>query len=246
MALENPAPLKQLATTYAAGAPVTIGELRELGVSSQLAYWYANNGWLERLGRGVFVRDSKQLDLRASLRALELLGKSFHVGGRAALSWQGVRHFLRHDEPVTLYGTRPLVLPEWLTSRFNVVYRRRSLFTGRGSDRLGVKRLDDQPRSPLVAEPERAILEHLSEVPQRASLEEAKLLMEGLLTLRTDLLQRLLAQCTSVKTVRLFLTLSRELNLPHMAMLKEKALPKGSSASRYVYRGRGETLVLKA
>ncbi len=246
MALENPTPLKQLAATYAAGAPVTIGELRSLGVSPQLAYWYANNGWLERLGRGVFVRDSKQLDLRASLRALELLGKSFHVGGRAALSWQGVRHFLRHDEPVTLFGTKPLVLPEWLTSRFKVVYRRRTLFTGRGAERLALKRLEDESRSPLVAEPERAILEHLSEVPQRASLEEAKLLMEGLQTLRTDMLRRLLGQCTSVKTVRLFLTLSRELNLPHMATLKERGLRKGSSASRYVYRGRGETLVLKA
>lgn len=244
MTLANNSSLKQLTSAYAAGAPVTVGELRKLGVSSQLAYWYANNGWLERLGRGVFVRDSKQLDLRASLRALELLGKSFHVGGRAALSWQGIRHFLRHKDQVVLYGTNPLVLPEWLTSRFNVVYRRRRLFTGRGSDQLGVKRLDDQSRSPLAAEPERAILEFLSEVPQRASLEEAKLLMEGLLTLRTGLLQRLLGQCASIKTVRLFLTLSRELKLQHLATLNEKVLPKGST-SRYVYRGRSETLILK-
>lgn len=42
-------------------------------------------------------------------------------------------------------------------------------------------------------------------VPGKESYEEAKLLMEGLTTLRARLVQMLLVQCTSVKVKRLFM-----------------------------------------
>jgi hypothetical protein len=229
---------------FPAGAPVTLRELNEIGISSQLAYWYTKNGWLERLGRGVFVRDASQLELRASLAALEQMRGGFHVGGKTALDWRGVRHFARQREPVFLYGVAPLAVPAWLGDRFNVVYRRKQLFRGKGADQLAVSRLDDALCVPLVAEPERAILELLSEVPQRQSVEEARLLMEGMLTLRPQVLQPLLASCTSVKTVRLFLNWSRELSLPHLAKLDERKFQKGSK-SRYIYRTSNATLVLK-
>jgi len=244
MALELDAPLKQLAARFPAGAPVTLRELKALGVSSQLAYWYTKNGWLERLGRGVFVRDASQLELRASLAALEQAGGNFHVGGRTALDWRGVRHFARQRERVFLYGTKPLTVPAWLRTRFDVVYRRKQLFRGKAADRLAVSRLEGPSRSPLVAEPERAILELLSEVPNRQSVEEARLLMEGMLTLRPNVLQPLLVSCASVKTVRLFLNWSRELSLPHLAKLDERKLKKGSK-SRYIYKTADATLVLK-
>jgi hypothetical protein len=85
----------------------------------------------------------------------------------------------------------------------------------------------------------------LSEVPQRQSVEEARLLMEGMQTLRPPVLQRLLTTCINVKTVRLFLSLSREFNLPHLSKLDERKLRKGSK-SRYIYRTPHTTLVLKS
>ena len=244
MALESTAPLKQLATRFSAGAPVTLGQLKALGVSSQLAYWYTQNGWLQRLGRGVFVRDANQLDLRASLVALEQMGAEFHVGGRTALDWRGIRHFARQKEPVLLYGTGPFKVPAWLSSRFDVVYRRKQLFRGRSVEQLALSRLDNETSAPRVSEPERALLELLSEVPQRQSVEEARSLMEGMMTLRPRVLQSLLAACTNVKTVRLFLNWSHELSLPHVGKLDERKLKKGSK-SRYVYKAAGTTLVLK-
>jgi Transcriptional regulator, AbiEi antitoxin, Type IV TA system/Transcriptional regulator, AbiEi antitoxin N-terminal domain len=244
MALEIEAPLKQLASRFSAGDPITLADLRALGVSSQLAYWYTKHGWLQRLGRGAFVRDSSQLDLRASLVALERAGGKFHVGGRTALDWRGIRHFVRQREPVTLFGSQPFTVPEWLSGRFNVVYRRKQLFRGKDAASLAVSRLEGDAAAPLASEPERAILELLSEVPQRQSVEEARLLMEGLQTLRPPMLQRLLASCVSVKTVRLFLNWSRELGLPHLEKLDERKFRKGSK-SRHVYRTADSTLVLK-
>lgn len=47
----------------------------------------------------------------------------------------------------------------------------------------------------------------LSEVGPRQSLAKARPIMEGAYGLREDVLLRLLAQCASVKTVRLYLTI---------------------------------------
>jgi hypothetical protein len=218
--------------------------LQKAGISPQRAYSYVQRGWLQKIGRGVFVRPGAPLDLRASLRALETSGFQAHVGGKTALDWYGARHYVRVRPRVMLYGVRDQRLPAWITANFDVVYRRRNLFREKGSECIAVSRFEDSPRAPLVTEPERAILELLSEVPHRQSIEEARQLMQGLVSLRPVLLQRLLRACRSVKTVRLFLTLSRDLNLAHVKKLDVKKLPTGSK-SRWVSKRHDTTLVLK-
>jgi hypothetical protein len=61
-----------------------------------------------------------------------------------------------------------------------------------------------------VSVAERAVLEMLYDAGTRQSLEEARNLFDGLRSPRKKLLGQLLACCTSVKTVRLFLTWARE------------------------------------
>lgn len=235
--------LKQL-TALPAGAPMTTRELGKLGISPQRAYGYVQRGWLQKLGRGVFVRPGAPLDLRSALRALESAGFSAHVGGKTALEWRGVRHSVSTSQATLLYGADDQRVPVWITARFEVTYRRKMLFRGKSVGQLGVSRVDDSEASPLTSENERAALEMLSEIPQRQLLDEARELMQPLTTLRPDLLNQLLRACTNVKTVRLFLMLSRELNLPHLRKLDPKRLPTGSK-SRWVVKTKGTTLVLK-
>ena len=59
-----------------------------------------------------------------------------------------------------------------------------------------------------VSAPERAMMEVLYGVPQVDSYEEARLLMEGLTTLRPRIVQSLLEKCASVKVKRLFMLLA--------------------------------------
>ena len=96
----------------------------------------------------------------------------------------------------------------------------------------------------MVSAPERAVLEMLSEVGVRQSLQEARELVESTYSLRGAVMQTLLQQCTSVKTVRLCLTLGRELNLPWLAKLDVASLPTGSTRP-WVARMGDELLVLK-
>lgn len=55
-----------------------------------------------------------------------------------------------------------------------------------------------------MSPPERAILELLDEIPNRETVHQADVLMEGLLNLSPRRLQTLLSQCKSVKVKRLF------------------------------------------
>lgn len=241
--METGAVLKHL-VARPAGVPLTMAQLRALGISPQLAQGYLRHGWLNRLGRGVYVRPGAPLDLSGSLRALEDLGFKAHVGGKTALDWYGTRDQVAARPQVLLYGVGPQRLPTWLTESFDVLYRRRRLFRERETAPLAVSRFRDDPAAPMTAEPERAVLELLSEVPQRESLEEARILASGLVSLRPDVMGALLKACSNVKTVRLFLMLARESSLPVLERLDTRKLPTGSR-SRWVMRTGDSTLILK-
>lgn len=227
------------------GSPVTSQELAKLGVSADLAVHYVRAGWLTRLARGVFVRPDTPLELNPSLRLLERRLKGLHVGGKSALDWHGVRHNVAQQPELQLYGWASTSLPSWFTERSPSSYHRLRLFDERPEALLRVSRFQRKADGPLVSDPERAVLELLSEVGVRQPLQEARDLLEGTPSLRAAVLQELLARCKQVKAVRLCLTLGRELGLPWAAKLDPTRLPSGSE-QRWVGRSKEGFLVLKA
>ena len=226
------------------GSPVTSEELAGLGVSADLAVHYVRAGWLTRLARGVFSRPDVPLDLHRSLRLLERRFRGLHVGGKSALDWHGVRHNVEQQPRLMLYGWASGPLPSWFNDRFPSRYRRLRLFDEQPEALLRVSSFQRQVDGPLVSEPERAALELLSEVGVSQPLQEARDLLEAAPSLRAAVLQDLLTRCKQVKTVRLCLTLGRELDLPWAAKLDPKLLPTGS-AQRWVGRSTEGLLVLK-
>lgn len=227
------------------GSPATSDELAALGVSADLAVHYVRAGWLTRLARGVYARPDTPLELHPSLRLLEQRLKGFHVGGKSALDWHGVRHNVAHRPELQLYGWASGPMPAWFVERFPSAYVRLRLFNEQPNALLHVSRFQRKPDAPLVSEPERAALELLSGVGVRQPLEEARNLLAGTPSLRAAVLHELLTRCKQVKTVRLCLSLGRELNLPWAAKLDPKRLPTGSE-QRWVGRSKEGLLVLKA
>lgn len=227
------------------GSPVTSGELASLGVSADLAVHYVKAGWLTRLARGVFTRPDTPLDLHLSLRLLERRVAGLHVGGKSALDWHGVRHHVAQQPQLQLCGRASATLPAWFTERFPSSYHRLRLFDEQPDAPLRVSRFQRRADAPLVSDPERAILELLSDVGVRQPLQEARDLLEGSPSLRAAVLQELLVRCRQVKTVRLCLMLGWELGLPWTAKLDPTRLPTGSG-QRWVGRSKEGLLVLKA
>ena len=76
------------------GAPFDLATLESLGVSPQLAARYVTGGWLVRLGHGVYAFPNDDFDVSGALRFLQQRVAGLHLGGRSALSMQGVRHNL--------------------------------------------------------------------------------------------------------------------------------------------------------
>jgi hypothetical protein len=227
------------------GSPVTSQELVAMGVSADLAVHYVRAGWLTRLARGVFARPDVPLDLNSSLRLLEHRLKGLHVGGKSALDWHGVRHNVAQRPKLHLYGWTSGTLPVWFSERFPSSYHRLRLFDEQPDALLRVSRFQRKSEGPLLSDPERAVLELLSDVGVRQPLQEARDLLEGAPSLRVAVLQELLTRCKQVKTVRLCLTLGRELGLPWATKLDPNRLPTGSD-KRWVGRSKEGLLVLKA
>jgi hypothetical protein len=231
----KPNRLKSLYTSLPAGGPLTSEDLAGLGISADLAVHYVRSGWLTRLARGVYARPGDTLLPNPSLRLLERRVSGLHVGGKSALEWYGIRHYVSQQSTLHLYGWTATQLAE---------YHRKRLFEETPKSLLHVAPFEKRPDAPLVSAPERGLLELLSEVGVRQPLQEARELAESAYTLRADALEELLKRCTSVKTVRLCLLLGRELSLPWAKKLDPSQLPTGSKKP-WVSRSNDGLLVLK-
>ena len=244
MATTTRTKLNTLYSRTSSGVPLTSDDLTALGISADLAVHYVRAGWLVRLARGVFSRPNDTLALHPSLVVLQRRIEGLHVGGKSALDWYGVRQYLSQQLLLHLYGWDATRLPDWFTARFPAEYHRKRLFDEKPNAQLHIGPFEKRKGAPMVSSPERALLEVLSDVEVRQSLQEARELAESSYNLRADVLRELLQHCTSVKTVRLCLELGRELSLPWSAKLDPTQLPTGSDR-RWVSRSDDGLLVLK-
>lgn len=244
MATTNASKLNTLYTQSAPGAPLTSEDLASLGVSADLAVHYVRSGWLTRLARGVYCRPNDPLALHPSLLLLQRKFPGLHVGGKSALDWYGVRQYVSQQPVLQLLGWAAGQLPSWFTERFPAEYHRKRLFDEHPDAMLHVGPFERRDGAPQVSSPERALLELLSEVGVRQSLQEARELVESTYNLRADVLRELLKHCKSVKTVRLCLQLGREGSLPWATKLDPDELPTGSDRP-WVSRSGDGLLVLK-
>ena len=150
--------LNTLYAQLASGTPLTSEDLADLGISADLAVHYVRSGWLNRLARGVYMRPGEDLLLHPSLRLLERSVPGFHVGGKTALNWYGVRQYVPQQEALQLYGLAAAKLPNWFLERFPAEYHRKRLFEERATQLLHVSAFESRPNGPQVSAPERALL----------------------------------------------------------------------------------------
>lgn len=236
--------IKRLQNSLPRGGPFDTAQLLDLGISTALAHRYVNSGWLDKLGRGVFMFPGDKLTREASLRFLERKIPSLHVAAKSALALHGFRHNVGYEEPMVLWGDQPGVLPEWFKERFAARYSTPRLFDD-VPPKFGISTLPENPDGPRVSEPERALLEMLSEVGVNQEVDEARHIMEGLRQLRTARLAKLLSACRMVKAVRLCVGWSEELGLPWATKAREAA-ERNMGTGRWVARMKdGSTLILK-
>jgi len=237
--------IKTLQTSLPRGVPFDTNRLARLGVSVSLAHEYVKAGWLEKLGRGVFMFAGDELRRNETVSFLEPRIPGLHVAAKTALAWHGYRHNVAIKETMILWGDRRAILPGWFHGRFPARYSSPRLFEDDQSAAAGIAPLPDFPKGPQVSGPERALLEMLSEVGVQQEVDEARAIMEGVRQLRTRQLGLLLSHCRMVKAVRLCVVWARELDLPWAGHARQAASGRMGSGRWITRLKNGGTLVLK-
>ena len=209
--------------------------LNSRGINRFLAQRYCRSGWIERLGQGGYRLAGDTPEWTGAVYALQSQLKfKVHVGAQTALELQGYRQYVPQSkgQPVWLLKSaeEKRHLPKWFVENFgeqhNIHCATRALFD---DDQLGLESLAVNDYELIVSTPECAVLEYLNLVPNHFSFEQAQFLIEGMMTLRPELLQSLLEHCTSIKTKRLFLVLAEHEGHPWWNSLNLEKLALGTS-----------------
>jgi hypothetical protein len=137
-----------------------------------------------------------------------------HVGSKTSLQMMGISHYLPLGmEVIYLFGSPGEKLPSWFRN-YNwdktVNYSITKLFP----PEIALTKKNIGNYFIKLSSPERAIMETLYLVPQKQTYEESTLLMENLITLRPELVQKLLESCNSIKVKRLFMFLAESFGHP--------------------------------
>ncbi len=236
---------KRVLSALPRGEPLSTAALRTYSVSTFRASALARAGWLNHLGRGVYMLPGDTLTRDGCLAYLGHHMPGLHVGGKTALAWRGIRQNISFREVLTLWGDKPKPLPAWFTQRFASRYQSTQLFDEELPSGFGLQPIPNGRPEILVSVPERALLELLSDVAKAQSLQEARQLVENLRTLREKTFDKLLAHTTRVKVVRLAELLGRELDLPWAAAAKRHSQRIGGGKRWVGVAKSGERLDLR-
>lgn len=206
--------INRLLHTWLRGTIATNKFLNSLGVTRQLASAYCKSNWIESIGKGAFKIVGDNVDWTGGLYALlyELKYK-IHVAANSSLELQGYGHYipLGESQSIWLYRHNDEMrnLPLWFIKSFSktndIDYTKRNIFT---DDDLEIIEIPVKNYNIKVSSPERALLESIELTPQFINCEYVLHLIEGMTTLRPKVLEKLLVNCNSVKTKRMFLLLA--------------------------------------
>ncbi len=216
--------------------------LTQQGIYRQLSDVYRKSAWLEHIGNGAFKISGDNVDWTGGVWALQQqLSLRVHVGAKTSLELQGFGHFLPLGKgaQVWLFGAPGVRLPLWFSKYAwtdTVRYTTADLF-GK-EEKLGLEPRNMGTYSITISATERAILEALHLVPGQGSFEGTFHLMEGLTSLRPELLQMLLMQCRSIKVKRLFMYMADKCNHPWVSKLDLSKVNLGKGKRRVIKGGR--------
>ena len=208
MSQQIKAKINRLISQWPRGTVSVASYLNTLGFGHDLLVRYKKSGWIQSFGRGACILYGDKVEWPGALYALQTqLGLNVHPGGKTALELKGYAHYLPSGKrKVFLYGEQGQVLPNWFRGErlgVDIAMTRTKLFPEDSQE--GFSEFREKDFSIRISSPERAAMEMLHLVPRKISFEEALLIMENLVSLRPDMVQKLLVMCRFIKVKRLFM-----------------------------------------
>lgn len=233
--------INRLINQWSRGTVGAASYLNSLGFSHDLLTKYKKSGWIQSFGRGAYILFGDKVEWPGALYALQTqLGLNVHAGGKTSLELKGYAHYLpTRQNKIFLYGPPGQILPAWFKgelSGVDIVITRTNLFPT--DNKEGFSQFREKDFSIKISSPERAAMEMLHLVPGKIRFEEALLILENLVGLRSEIAQRLLVICRSIKVKRLFMYMAEKLGHSWVSQLDLSRIDFGKGKRMIVSNGR--------
>lgn len=211
MSTNNASKINQLLQAIPPGIVLLSSWLNRIGYSFDLQKRYRKSNWLKSIGTGAMKRTGDDVTYLGALFALQNQADfSIHPGGKTALSILGKSQYLTFsDDLIYLFGVEGEKLPKWFLNQKwdGVISYNSSSFLPTDLD---LRNYEYKNFTIKISGATRAFLECLFLADHKNDLIECYEIMEGLNSLRPDVVQELLQNCTSVKVKRLFLYMAEK------------------------------------
>lgn len=229
--------INQLISKWPKGTLKTVKELEGLGYTPQLLKVYSNSNWIELFTRGMYKLYNDEVSWQGALYGMQQGSKTtLHAGGKTALTLKGYGHYLGQQKTnIYLFCARNESIPVWMKQFNEIMLIRNEIFSYTEEKNLIMYNVGNY--SIKISSPELAALEMLHLVPKGQSFDEAAKIMEGLTTLRPQLVQNLLQECNSVKVKRLFLFMAEKHGHAWLNELNRERINLGSGKRVIVEEG---------
>lgn len=238
--------INKLITNWIPGAVYSIKWLKENGYSYSNLQLYKNSGWLKSVGAGALIKNGDEVSWQGAVWALqEQLRLPIHVGGKTALELSGSAQYIPlGKQKVFLIAESKIKLPTWFKKKkwdAEISFYSSSLFDDElmkaSNAEAGLATVEFGRLKVITSSRERALLEYLDQVPEKHGLNEAREIMENMMTLRPKLVQTLLVHCKSIKAKRLFLTFAERSRHSWLKKLNLTQVNLGSGSRHLVGGG---------
>ena len=246
MTMKNRTKINELIANWIPGAIYSVRWLLEQGYTYSNLQTYKSSGWTKSIGAGALIKSGDEVHWQGAVWALqEQLKLSVHVGGKTAIEQSGSAQYLTlGKQKIFLIAEPKIKLPTWFKKTkwdAEILFIQSSLFDeklkAKSFAERGLMFVEFGRFKVIYSSRERAMLEYLNQVPERHSFEEAKEIMENLITLRPKLVQTLLEHCASVKAKRLFLAFAEKANHPGLKRLDLSKVDLGNGSRQLVQGG---------
>ena len=232
-------PCKSLESCLPEGQIVDRIWLKKKGFNRPRVDYYLRSGALYAVARGAYRRPGPPLKWEHVVYSLQELGCPVHVGGRSALEFSGLAHYLPLSGVLTVALFGASRLPGWV-GQFSADYRferhNPRLFAELPEGALMTRPFGHWDWLLRFATPELAFLELFAEIQTSTDFDVADKLFESATTLRPARVRSLLLACTHIKAKRLFLWFTARHQHPWHTSLDTKGVDLGSG-KRMIIKG---------